>query len=158
MDRLQSMEAFVRVAELGSFAAAAKAMDLSRAMVSKHVAALEDRLGARLLQRTTRRLSLTEIGRAYFERARDVIGQVAEAEEAATALQTAPRGTLRLNVPTGFGMRQMSPALAARVTHAGIERRGVFGGQNGTLFPHLPEITTAVEAASDHAALFIDFA
>jgi endonuclease/exonuclease/phosphatase family metal-dependent hydrolase len=52
----------------------------------------------------------------------------------------------------------MSPALAARVTNAGIERRGVFGGQNGTLFPHLPEITTAVEAASDHAALFIDFA
>ena len=112
MDRLQSMEAFVRVAELGSFAGAAKAMDLSRAMISKHVAALEDRLGARLLHRTTRRLSLTEIGRAYFERARDVIGQVAEADEAANALQTAPRGTLRINVPTGFGIRHLSPALA----------------------------------------------
>jgi hypothetical protein len=52
----------------------------------------------------------------------------------------------------------MSPPLAARVTAGGIERRGVFGGTNGTLFPHLPEITKAIEAASDHAALFVDFA
>ena len=64
MDRLQSMEAFVKVVEQGSFASAATVLGLSRAMVSKHVAALEDRLGVRLLQRTTRRLNLTEVGRA----------------------------------------------------------------------------------------------
>ncbi|MGE0714870.1 MAG: LysR family transcriptional regulator [Alphaproteobacteria bacterium] len=112
MDRLQSMEAFVKVVEAGSFAAAADGLGLSRAMVSKHVGALEDRLGARLLQRTTRRLNLTEAGRAYFERAREVLAQIAEAEDLTAALQTAPRGTLRLNCSTGFGVRHLSPALA----------------------------------------------
>jgi len=113
MDRLQGMEAFVRVVELGSFAGAADALGLSRAMVSKHVGALEARLGVRLLQRTTRRLSLTEIGRSYFERARDVLQQIAEAEDAAAALQSAPRGTLRLNAPVSFGVQHLAPALAA---------------------------------------------
>ncbi|BBK44615.1 LysR family transcriptional regulator [Allostella vacuolata] len=113
MDRLQSMEAFVKVVEQGSFAGAAEALNLSRAMVSKHVAALEDRLGVRLLQRTTRRLSLTEVGRAYFDRSRDIIHQLAEAEEAASALQSMPRGTLRINCSTGFGVRHLAPALAA---------------------------------------------
>ncbi|BBK29568.1 LysR family transcriptional regulator [Stella humosa] len=113
MDRLQSMEAFVKVVEQGSFAGAADALGLSRAMVSKHVAALEDRLGVRLLQRTTRRLNLTEVGRAYFDRSRDIIHQLSEAEEAASALQSMPRGTLRLNCSTGFGVRHLAPALAA---------------------------------------------
>lgn len=113
MDRLQSMEAFVKVVERGSFAGAADALGLSRAMVSKHVAALEDRLGVRLLHRTTRRLNLTEVGRAYFDRAREIIHQLAEAEEAASALQSTPRGTLRLNCSTGFGVRHLAPALAA---------------------------------------------
>lgn len=113
MDRLQSMEAFVKVVERGSFAGAADALGLSRAMVSKHVAALEDRLGVRLLHRTTRRLNLTEVGRAYFDRSREIIHQLAEAEEAASALQSTPRGTLRLNCSTGFGVRHLAPALAA---------------------------------------------
>lgn len=113
MDRLQSMEAFVKVVERGSFAGAADALGLSRAMVSKHVAALEDRLGVRLLHRTTRRLNLTEVGRAYFDRSRDIMHQLTEAEEAASALQSTPRGTLRLNCSTGFGIRHLTPALAA---------------------------------------------
>ena len=113
MDRLQSMEAFVKVVEQGSFAGAANVLGLSRAMVSKHVAALEDRLGVRLLQRTTRRLNLTEVGRAYFDRSREILSQLAEAEETASALQSTPRGTLRINCSTGFGVRHLAPALAA---------------------------------------------
>ncbi len=113
MDRLQSMEAFVKVVEQGSFARAAGVLGMSRAMVSKHVAALENHLGVRLLHRTTRRLNLTEVGRAYFDRSREILAQLAEAEETASALQSAPRGTLRVNCSTGFGVRYLAPALAA---------------------------------------------
>jgi len=111
MDRLTGIEVFLRVAARGSFAAAAEDLGLSRAMVSKHVQALEARLGSRLLHRTTRRLSLTEAGRAYFERAGSLVEALREAEDTVGALQSGPRGLLRVNAPVSFGIRHLGCAM-----------------------------------------------
>lgn len=111
MDRLTGIEVFLRVAARGSFAAAAADLGLSRAMVSKHVQALEARLGIRLLHRTTRRLSLTEAGRAYFEQAGTLVEALREAEEAVGALQSGPRGLLRVNAPVSFGLLHLGGAV-----------------------------------------------
>lgn len=96
MDRLASINAFVRVAESGGFTAAAKALNISTTMVSNHVQALENALGVRLLNRTTRRVSLTEIGREYYERCTQILHELEEADELASALQATPRGRLRV--------------------------------------------------------------
>ncbi len=103
---------FAKVAEMKSFTKAAEALGLSKSAVSKHVAALEDRLQARLLQRTTRRLSLTEVGAALFERAQRIMAEVEEAELAVTHLSAEPRGTLRVSAPMSFGVRHLGPVLA----------------------------------------------
>src|ERR1700751_540274 len=95
MDRVASLTAFVRVVESGGFTAAARRLNLSSTMVSTHVQALEDSLGVRLLNRTTRRVNLIEIGREYYERCSQILQELAEADEAATALQGIPRGRLR---------------------------------------------------------------
>jgi DNA-binding transcriptional LysR family regulator len=113
MDRLSEMEAFVRVVELGGFTDAARKMNVSKSAVSKHVAALEARLGARLLTRTTRRVSPTEIGLAYFDRACRVLADATEADSMASAMQGAPRGELRISGPLSFGVRHLAPAVAA---------------------------------------------
>jgi len=113
MDRLTSLEVFVNVVESQSFAAAARALGLSPAMASKHIQALEERLGVRLLNRTTRRLSLTEVGRGYFERARQLLADLEDADQAASDLQAAPRGLLKVNAPFSFGIRHVGPAVAA---------------------------------------------
>ncbi|MFM0341412.1 LysR family transcriptional regulator [Paraburkholderia fungorum] len=96
MDRMASLTAFVRVVESGGFTAAARRLDLSIATVSNHVQALEDSLGVRLLNRTTRRVNLTEIGREYYERCSQILQDLAEADEITSALQVTPRGRLRL--------------------------------------------------------------
>ena len=98
MDRITSMTVFCRVASSGSFAGAARRLNMSPAAVTTHIRALEDRLGTRLLNRTTRKVSLTEAGGAYFERCAQILGEIEEAEHAATELQSNPRGTLRLNL------------------------------------------------------------
>lgn len=111
MDRLASMAVFVKAADLGSFAAAAAALDMSGPMVGKHVRFLEDRLGVRLINRTTRRQSLTEFGRAYYERCRIVLAE-ADAADALAADQVAePRGKLRVTMPVHFGRRCVAPVL-----------------------------------------------
>ncbi|WP_163266650.1 LysR family transcriptional regulator [Chelativorans alearense] len=111
MDRLTSMAVFVKAADLGSFAAAGAALDLSGPMVGKHVRFLEERLGMRLINRTTRRQSLTEFGRAYYERCRVVLAE-AEAADALAADQLAePRGKLRITMPVHFGRRCVAPVL-----------------------------------------------
>ena len=97
MDRLTSLTAFVRVADSGGFSAAGRRLNMSTTMVSNHVQALEDRLGARLLNRTTRKVSLTEVGRAYYDRAIQILADIEQADDIAGALQSTPRGTLRLN-------------------------------------------------------------
>lgn len=103
---------FAKVADLKSFTRAAEALGLSKSAVSKHVAGLEERLGARLLQRTTRRLHLTEVGTALFERAQRIVAEVEEAELAVTRLSAEPRGTLRVSAPMSFGVRHLGPVLA----------------------------------------------
>jgi DNA-binding transcriptional LysR family regulator len=97
MDRLTSMSAFVRVVDAGGFSAAGRKLNMSTTMVSNHVQALEDRLGARLLQRTTRKVSLTEIGKTYYDRCIQILADIEQADEVAGAQQSTPRGTLRIH-------------------------------------------------------------
>jgi DNA-binding transcriptional LysR family regulator len=111
MDRLTSMTVFVRVAEVGSFAAAADEFALSTTMVANHVRALEKQLGARLLDRTTRRHALTEIGAAYLERCRDVLASVQAADGVAEALRAVPQGTLRVSAPVSWGTHALTPVV-----------------------------------------------
>lgn len=100
MDRLTSLTAFVRVVDSGGFSAAGRRLNMSTTMVSNHVQALEDRLGARLLNRTTRKVSVTEVGRAYYERAVQILADIEQADDIAGALQSTPRGTLRIYTAT----------------------------------------------------------
>lgn len=98
MDRLTGLTVFAQVAESGGFSAAARRLNMSTTMVSNYVQALENRLGARLLNRTTRQVNLTEVGRAYYERSRRILTDLEEADSAASLLQSTVRGTLRLYV------------------------------------------------------------
>jgi DNA-binding transcriptional LysR family regulator len=112
MDRLATMETFVRVVEAGSFVAAADRMGLSTAVVSRHVQDLEERLGTRLLNRTTRRIGLTEPGAAYYERCQQVLRDIEEMDLSVAREVQQPRGVLRVNAPVVFGSRHLSPLLA----------------------------------------------
>jgi LysR family transcriptional regulator for bpeEF and oprC len=111
MDRLHGMRAFARVAELGSFARAADSLELSRARVSELVAGLERALGARLLHRTTRRVSLTDDGRAYYERCTRILADVEEAETLVARARASPRGRLRVDMPMALARQFLVPAL-----------------------------------------------
>lgn len=111
MDRLTSMNVFVRTVELGSFSAAAAALQLSPTMVGKHVSYLESRLRTRLLHRTTRRQGLTEAGRIFFEQCRTILAEVELAEASVNELHSAPRGKLRISAPLYFGIHSLAPAL-----------------------------------------------
>jgi DNA-binding transcriptional LysR family regulator len=112
LNNLTDIAVFVRVVDTGGFSAAADRLDLSRAAVSKAVSRLEERLGARLLQRTTRRLSLTESGRALYERSRRALASIEEAEQEIGRLQGEPRGTLRISAPVYFGVHHLAPLLS----------------------------------------------
>ena len=96
MDRLTSLTAFVRVVDSGGFSAAGRRLNMSTTMVSNHVQSLEDRLGARLLQRTTRKVSLTELGKVYYDRCVQILADIEQADDIAGAQQSTPRGTLRI--------------------------------------------------------------
>lgn len=111
METLTGLEVFVRVVRAGSFSAAARELNQTPSAVSKQIARLEDRLGARLLNRTTRRLGLTEVGAAFHARAERILGEVEEAEQAVSHLNAAPRGTLRLDMPSSFGRLYIAPLL-----------------------------------------------
>ncbi|WMT76410.1 LysR family transcriptional regulator [Bradyrhizobium sp. Ash2021] len=111
MDRLTSMKAFVTTADAGSFSEAARRLAMSPSMVTKHVEALEHRLGVQLLHRSTRRLVLTEAGAEYRDRCRNVLAEVDEIEASASADRLEPRGLLRINVPVSFGVRHIAPLL-----------------------------------------------
>lgn len=124
MNKLASMEMFVRVVESGSFAAAAEASRVSATMVAKHINDIEQRLGARLLHRTTRRQQLSDVGRLYYERCKHVLAEVALAEASALELQASPRGRLRMIAPVSFGSHILVPALSdfmAKYPEVGIE-------------------------------------
>ena len=113
MDRIDAMQAFVAVADLRGFAPAARKLGLSPSGVTRLIAELEDRLGARLLQRTTRSVTLTDVGARYLERARRILGDVEEAESAVEGEQTRPGGRLVVSAPVGFGRLHVSPVMSA---------------------------------------------
>ena len=125
MDRFASITAFVRVAESRGFSAAGRRLNLSKATVSDQVQALENALGVRLLNRTTRRVSLTEIGRNYFDRCVQILHDLEEADETAGAQQVTPRGQLRIYCQQGIG-RFIAPVVAdflARYPEASVDLR-----------------------------------
>ena len=113
MDRFQALTAFARVVETGSFARAAERLGVSVSSVSRQVSDLEAHLSARLLNRTTRRISLTEAGQAFYERCVQLLADLEEAEGAMSAASIVPRGTLRLTSSATFGTRHLAPAIAA---------------------------------------------
>ena len=112
MDRLSELETFAAVAEAGGFTAAARSLGRTTSAVSKQIQSLEARLGVRLLHRTTRRVSLTEIGVAFHERVQGVLNDLGEAETAVAQLHEEPRGLLRVSVPTDFGRLRLADTLA----------------------------------------------
>ncbi len=112
MDKLAGLEAFVQVVESAGFAAAAREMGLSRSTVNRLVIDLEDELGVQLLQRSTRRVSPTPTGLAFCDRARAILADLAEAEQAVAQLQAEPKGMLRVNAPMSFGTMELAPAIA----------------------------------------------
>ena len=113
MDLLGSMKTYVAVVDSGSFATAATRLNVSRAMVSKQVQKLEEHLGTRLMNRTTRRLSLTETGRAFLERSVQILSDVNEAEQIAGQMTTLPRGVLRVTIPLSYGQHRLGSILGA---------------------------------------------
>ncbi len=113
MDPLDGIAAFARVVDSGSFSAAARRLNVSKSAVSAHVQRLEERLGVRLLNRTTRRLSVTEAGAAYYRHCARILAEAEAAEQAASALQREPRGTLRVSAPDSFGWMHVAPAVPA---------------------------------------------
>lgn len=111
MDRLLAMRVFATVVEVGSFARAAEQLHLSATAVSRHVAELERHLGAQLLQRSTRRLNLTESGANYYDRCRLILADVDEAEAQLATSESQPRGVLRMSLPHSFGLRYIAPLI-----------------------------------------------
>lgn len=112
MDKLDAMNAFVKVVSLGSYAEAGRALGTTRSSVSKAVMELEHLLGVRLLDRTTRRVSATEAGLAYYESCADILGRVAETEISVSRLHTEPKGVLKINAPVSFGALYLGPVVA----------------------------------------------
>lgn len=111
MDRFAAMQAFRAVAELGTFTGAAQRLDVSKSVISKQVAALEGHLGVRLLNRTTRRLHLTEAGVQYLERCQSLLGELEDLELSVRDLDARPRGRLRVNAPVSFGHQHLASAI-----------------------------------------------
>ena len=111
MDQVTAMRLFTKVVDTGSFSEAGRQLDLDQSSISRQVGALEDQLGVRLLNRTTRRLALTEAGQLYYERAAAILTEIDEAHQAVLQLSATPRGTLRVTVPVVFGRLHVAPAL-----------------------------------------------
>jgi DNA-binding transcriptional LysR family regulator len=112
LDRFKSMAVFVCVAERRSFAVASEVFGLSPTMVAKHVRFLEDRIGAKLLNRTTRKQSLTEVGRVYYERCKHLLADAEAADACVDEMKSVPRGVLKIHAPVSFGSQRLAPALA----------------------------------------------
>ena len=109
MDKFQEMQSFVAVVDAGSFVGAAQALDTSKAAVSRHVADLEQRLGVRLLHRTTRKLSLTDDGQTFYHRCAELLGALDEAESDLSSRSTEASGLLRISAPVTFGIQHLAP-------------------------------------------------
>jgi DNA-binding transcriptional LysR family regulator len=122
MDRFADMQMFVRVVETGSISAAAERLEVAKSAVSRRLAELENRLGAQLLYRTTRRLNLTDSGRAFFDQAQRILADLAEAEAAVSQAHTALKGRLRVALPLSFGLLHLAPLIEEFMTlHPDVE-------------------------------------
>lgn len=124
MDRLDAMQLFVRVAELGSFAAVAQQMGVARSVVTRQIAGLEAHLGVKLMARSTRRLSLTSAGTAYLEKCRVILNLVETAETDVAEERVSPRGNIRIALPLSFGLKRVAPLLldfAARYPEVSLD-------------------------------------
>lgn len=122
MDRALEMQVFCTVVDKGTFVGAADALEMSKAAISRYVSALEERLGARLLHRTTRKLSLTEEGRQFYHQAREVLALMDQAEEAVSSAAPEPSGVLRVNAPVSFGVLHLAPLWGAFMNaHPNVE-------------------------------------
>ncbi len=113
MDRFADMQMFIRVVEAGSISGAAERLEIAKSAVSRRLAELESRLGAQLLHRTTRRLNLTDSGRAFLERAQTLLADLEEAEAAVSQAHTALKGRLRVALPLSFGLLHLAPLIEA---------------------------------------------
>ncbi len=113
MTDLSQLEAFVRVVDGGSFSLAARQSGVSKSTISKQISRLEARLGSRLLNRTTRRLSLTEVGARFYQRAVHIVADLTDAEQEASSRRSEPHGTLRINAPMSLGIGHLAPAIPA---------------------------------------------
>src|ERR1044071_2099047 len=121
MDRFQALRVFSQVVEAGSFSGAAEKLGLSTTAASRHVAELEAHLQTRLLNRPPRRVSLTESGRTFYERAVQLLADLAEAEQEASRASVVPRGTIKLTTSVNFGVRHVAPAIAEFLAaHPGV--------------------------------------
>ena len=112
MDQLRQMSIFARVAETGSFSAAARALGVSNSVISKYISGLEEKLGVTLIQRNTRHLALTDIGRGYLDRCQRILSDVEEADRAASNEHAEPQGMLRVNAALSFGLRHLGPVIS----------------------------------------------
>ncbi len=112
MSKFSEMEVFTCVIDEESFSGAARTLGVSKSYVSKQISKLEDRLGVQLLQRTTRTMTMTDVGRAFYDRAKSILDELDAAELAVSNLHSSPRGTLRMSVPMSFGVRHVAPAIA----------------------------------------------
>lgn len=122
LDRLTSMATFVKAADTGSFTSAAASLGMSAQMVAKHVVALEDKLGGKLLARTTRQQSLTELGRTYYERCKLILAEVKAADAIASQVTLEPFGCLRISAPTTFGVHGLIPLITQyQIDHPQVE-------------------------------------
>lgn len=122
MDRALEMQVFCTVVDKGTFVGAAEPLAMSKAAISRYVSALEERLGARLLHRTTRKLSLTEEGRQFYHQAREVLALMDQAEEAVSSASPEPSGVLRVNAPVSFGVLHLAPLWGAFMNaHPNVE-------------------------------------
>ncbi len=134
MDKLKAMTVFVRVAKAGSFAGGARDLGISRAMVTKHISHLENYLGTRLFNRTTRSLSLTEMGASFLERCQQILFDIEEMEAAVTELQVEPRGVLKISAPPFIGAAHIAPAVAEFLKrYAEVSVDMVLQGSHGDL-------------------------
>ena len=159
MDKLTGMKVFVRVAKSGSFVGGARDLSISRAMATKHIMSLESLLGIRLFNRTTRSLSLTEVGAAYLERCQQVLADVEEMDAAVTQLQTEPRGTLKISAPPYIGTSHIAPALVAFLDkHHDLNVELILQGQTRDLIEESIDIAVFLGTLEDTSLVALKLA
>ena len=130
MDRFEDMQALVAVVETGSFTAAADRLGVAKSAVSRRVSALEERLGAQLLRRTTRRLNLTDTGQSFYEHSARILADLEEAEAAVAQEHGELRGTLKVALPLSFGIRHMCEPIAEFSRRERVNMRGGYKHRN----------------------------